>query len=95
MPEWVITGGRVVVEEGHVKVARGAGSYVVTPPFSPYVYDRVKEAEIALAKRNMPVIRTPEVFLKLILIKEALFCTSMSTFHKFYFCRNNSAELLF
>ena len=62
VPEWVITGGRVVVEEGHVKVARGAGSYVVTPPFSPYVYDRVKEAEIALAKRNMPVIRTPEVF---------------------------------
>merc|ERR1712198_432887 len=60
VPEWVITGGRVVVEEGHVKVARGAGSYVVTPPFSPYVYDRVKEAEIALSKRNMPVIRTPE-----------------------------------
>ena len=47
--EWVVTGGRVVVEEGELRaVARGAGQYVNTPPFSPYVYDRVKEAEEAL-----------------------------------------------
>ena len=38
--EWVIAGGRVVVEEGQLKTAKGAGRFVPTPPFSPYVYDR-------------------------------------------------------
>ena len=38
--EWVITGGRVVVEEEQVKVAKGAGRYIPNLPFSPYVYDR-------------------------------------------------------
>merc|ERR1719400_2041269 len=58
--EWVITGGRVVVEDGDLKVARGKGSYVPTPPFSPYVYDRVKAAEEELAKRMVPVKRSEE-----------------------------------
>ena len=38
--EWVLTGGRVVVEEGELKVTRGAGSFVPNLPFSPYVYDQ-------------------------------------------------------
>ena len=38
--EWVITGGRIVVEDGELKVAKGAGKYVPNMPFSPYVYDR-------------------------------------------------------
>ena len=59
--EWVITGGRVVVEDGDLKVARGKGSYVPTPPFSAYVYDRVKQAEEELAKRNVAVKRTEQV----------------------------------
>ena len=59
--EWVITGGRVVVEDGDLKVARGKGSYVPPPPFSPYVYDRVKAAEEELAKRMVPVKRSEEV----------------------------------
>ena len=60
--EWVVTGGRVVVEEGELRaVARGAGQYVNTPPFSPYVYDRVKEAEEALAKIHVSVQRSEEV----------------------------------
>jgi len=58
--DWVITGGRVVVEEGDVRVARGAGKYVPTPPFSPYVYDRVKEEEEKLAKKTVSVKRTEE-----------------------------------
>ena len=60
--EWVITGGRVVVEDGDVKVARGKGSYIPTPPFSAYVYDRVKQAEEELAKKNVAVKRTQQVF---------------------------------
>ena len=32
-----------------------------TPPFSPYVYDRVKEAEEKLARNNVAVRRTQEV----------------------------------
>jgi len=58
--EWVITGGRIVVEEGQVKVAKGAGKFVPTPPFSPYVYDRVKAAEEAQAKKWVPVQRSEE-----------------------------------
>ena len=59
--EWVIAGGRVVVEEGHVRVARGAGNYVATPPFSPYVYDRVKQAELELARKHVSVKRSEQV----------------------------------
>ena len=59
--EWVITGGRVVVEDGNVRVARGAGKYVPTPPFSAYVYDRVKQAEEELAKKHVAIKRSEQV----------------------------------
>ena len=59
--EWVITGGRVVVEDGEVRVARGAGKYVATPPFSAYVYDKVKEVEEQRAKLHVSVKRSKEV----------------------------------
>ena len=59
--EWVITGGRVVVEDGNVKVARGAGKYVPTPPFSAYVYDRVKQAEEELARKHVAIKRSEQV----------------------------------
>jgi len=58
--ETVITGGRVVVEDGQVKVAMGAGKFVPTPPFSPYVYDKVKLEEEKQAKKWVPVARTEE-----------------------------------
>ena len=59
--EWVITGGRVVVEDGNVRVARGVGKYVPTPPFSAYVYDRVKQAEEELAKKHVAIKRSEQV----------------------------------
>ena len=43
--DYVITGGRVVVDEGELKVVQGAGQYVPNPPHSPYVYERIKAAE--------------------------------------------------
>jgi len=58
--DYVITGGRLVVDEGQVKVAKGAGRFVPNPPFSPYVYDRVKAAEEALEEKNVAVKRSEQ-----------------------------------
>ena len=43
--DYVITGGRVVVDEGELKVVQGGGQFVPNPPHSPYVYERIKAAE--------------------------------------------------
>jgi len=56
----VLTGGRVVVEDGEVKVAKGVGKFVPTPPFSPYVYDKVKAAEAAQDRKWVPVYRSEQ-----------------------------------
>lgn len=58
--DYVITGGRVVVDDGELKVARGAGRFVPNPPFSPYVYDRVKAAEQELAEKTVAVKRSEQ-----------------------------------
>jgi len=58
--EVVLTGGRVVVEDGEVKVAKGVGKFVPTPPFSPYVYDKVKAAEAAQDRKWVPVYRSEQ-----------------------------------
>jgi hypothetical protein len=43
--DFVVSGGRVVVDEGEVKVVRGMGQFVKNPAYSPYVYERIKQAE--------------------------------------------------
>merc|ERR1711981_1051017 len=58
--EWVLTGGRVVVEAEEVKVTKGAGRFIPNLPFSSYVYDRVKEEEEKKAKMWVPVKRSAE-----------------------------------
>jgi len=58
--EWVLTGGRVVVEAEEVKVTKGAGRFIPNLPFSSYVYDRVKEEEDKKAKMWVPVKRSAE-----------------------------------
>merc|ERR1712226_484349 len=58
--EWVLTGGRVVVEAEEVKVTKGAGRFIPNLPFSSYVYDRVKEEEDKIAKMWVPVKRSAE-----------------------------------
>eukprot|EP00092_Neocalanus_flemingeri_P032815 GFUD01035690.1.p1 GENE.GFUD01035690.1~~GFUD01035690.1.p1 ORF type:complete len:504 (+),score=175.09 GFUD01035690.1:93-1604(+) len=58
--EWVITGGRVVVEEEQLKVTKGAGKFVPNLPFSPYVYDQVKAAEEKLALKTVGVKRSEQ-----------------------------------
>merc|ERR1712045_241342 len=58
--EWVLTGGRLVVEAEEVKVTKGAGKFIPNLPFSSYVYDRVKEEEEKKAKMWVPVKRSAE-----------------------------------
>jgi len=45
VPLYVITNGRVAVDEGDVKVTQGVGRFVPTPPYSPYIYMKVPERE--------------------------------------------------
>merc|ERR1711892_319636 len=58
--EWVLTGGRVVVEDGELKMAKGAGKFVPNLPFSPYVYDQVKAAEEKYAAKTVAVKRSEQ-----------------------------------
>jgi len=39
VPEYVVVGGRVCVDEGELKVVQGHGRFVPTPAYPPYVYE--------------------------------------------------------
>ena len=58
--DYVITNGRIVVDEGQLKVVQGMGRYLPTNAYSPYVYDQVKRQEEARNAREVGVIRTEE-----------------------------------
>ena len=45
IPDYVICGGRVVVEEGEIKAVAGHGRFVPTPGNAPAVYARVPERD--------------------------------------------------
>ncbi len=51
--DFVISGGRVVVDDGELKAVRGMGQFVPNPPHSPYVYERIKQAEEVLRQREV------------------------------------------
>ncbi|XP_045110518.1 dihydropyrimidinase-like isoform X4 [Portunus trituberculatus] len=51
--DYVICHGRVVVEEGNVRAVSGMGKFVPTPNYSPYVYGRVQERDIANAPKKV------------------------------------------
>lgn len=56
----VISGGRVVIEEGgEVRVTQGAGRFVPTPPHAQYVYGRVPAKDRARDDMERPVARAP------------------------------------
>ena len=48
--DYVISGGRVVVDDGDLRVVQGMGRFVPNPPHSPYVYERIKQAEEVSSK---------------------------------------------
>jgi len=63
VPVVVVTGGRVVLEDGKLQVTQGAGRFVHTPGNNPIIYDRVRQRE--RVRRPVPVPREPytgEVF---------------------------------
>ena len=45
VPVVVITGGKVVLEDGKLHVTQGAGRFVPTPGNNPTIYDRVRQRE--------------------------------------------------
>ncbi|GFY40443.1 dihydropyrimidinase [Trichonephila inaurata madagascariensis] len=46
VPVYVISRGKLVVEEGQVHVSQGAGRYIPTQPFSPYVFACLQQREL-------------------------------------------------
>ncbi|XP_025196218.1 dihydropyrimidinase isoform X1 [Melanaphis sacchari] len=46
IPEYVLVGGRVCVDEGQLKVVQGHGKFIPTPTHSEFVYNNEKVSEI-------------------------------------------------
>lgn len=46
IPEYVLVGGRVCVDEGNLKVVQGHGKFIPTPTHSEFVYNN--EFEVSL-----------------------------------------------
>uniref|UniRef100_A0A131YU14 dihydropyrimidinase n=1 Tax=Rhipicephalus appendiculatus TaxID=34631 RepID=A0A131YU14_RHIAP len=44
-PQYVISGGHVVVDDGQLKVSQGSGRFVALPPFSPHTFSSLFERE--------------------------------------------------
>lgn len=49
-PIYVISHGKVVVENDQIHVTQGAGKFVETPPFSPYVYACVQQRKLQMTE---------------------------------------------
>ncbi|XP_076371139.1 dihydropyrimidinase-like isoform X2 [Tachypleus tridentatus] len=45
VPIYVVSQGRVVVDEGELHVSQGVGRFIATPPFSQYVYACINERD--------------------------------------------------
>lgn len=59
LPETVICQGKVMVDEGQVRVMQGFGSYIPLPPFCKFIYDQVREKEMSDAEPRA-VTRSPQ-----------------------------------
>ncbi len=58
--EYVLSNGRVVVDNGQLKVVQGSGRFIPNPPYAAYVYDRVKANEAERAMKEVSIPRTEE-----------------------------------
>lgn len=56
----VICGGKIMVDDGAIRVMQGFGSFIPLPPFSPFVYDKVKAKEERDLLPRQSVARTEE-----------------------------------
>uniref|UniRef100_A0A1I8GB02 dihydropyrimidinase n=1 Tax=Macrostomum lignano TaxID=282301 RepID=A0A1I8GB02_9PLAT len=57
VPEFVISGGRLAVDERQLRVTQGVGRFVSMPPFGMHAYGRVDRRERAKAASQLPVTR--------------------------------------
>jgi len=57
VPDSVIIGGKVVMDEGALRVMQGFGKFLPLPTFAPHVYEKVRARE-AEARSASAVIRT-------------------------------------
>ena len=57
-PEFVIFKGRLVLDQGTFRPMTGFGEFQPLPPFSPHLYDRLRESRSQATAR--PVLRTEE-----------------------------------
>ena len=57
-PEFVIFKGRMVLDQGTFRPMTGFGEFQPLPPFSPHLYDRLRESRSQARAR--PVLRTEE-----------------------------------
>lgn len=58
VPVYVITGGRVALDEDGLHVTQGSGRFVPTPCHAPYVYGRY-EYRMEASTEEQPVVRDP------------------------------------
>jgi len=58
--DYVLTNGRVVVDDGELKVSQGSGRYIKNPAYAPYVYDKVETNAVNRMMREVGVHRTEE-----------------------------------
>lgn len=60
VPEVVICQGKIMVEDGLIRVMTGFGKFVPLEPHAPFVYDKVRAKEEADAMPRRGVVRTEE-----------------------------------
>ena len=61
--DYVLTNGRVVVDDGQLKVCQGSGRYIKNPAYSPYVYEKVETNAVNRMMREVGIPRTDEDYL--------------------------------
>lgn len=58
--DYVLSNGRVVVDDGELKVCQGSGRYIKNPPYSPYVYERVEANAATRMMKEVAIPRSDE-----------------------------------
>ncbi len=58
--EYVLSNGRVVVDDRQLKVVQGMGRFVPNPPHPAYIYDQVKARETERNLQEVSISRTEE-----------------------------------
>lgn len=78
VPEFVIVGGRVCVDNGEVRVVQGHGRFIETPCHAPFLYDKdlanklIEEAKI---ENNLEKNQMEDKVSKLSLVEEVIIPT--------------------